>query len=110
MNKQQFLEYLKDPLRGAVGACEDEIVDLFIPLLYRVLVHSPVEDEYKITLMGTTPDVLEDIHPRVLNIIESKLPANASVVSHEISKVFQMHHEYPDKWEREYFISYHWQK
>ena len=118
MNKQDFLEYLKDPLKGAVDGSIREIEQLFGNQIrnaglragkkYRTR-HTQVKDQYVLGIYANDGVILEDIHPRVINLIEARLPCNSSVVTHETVQVFRLHGETPDRFVREYFISYNWQ-
>ena len=116
--KQEFLEYLKDPLKGAVDGSIREIKQLFGNQIrdaglrggkkYRTR-HTQVKDQYVLGIYADDAVTLEDIHPRIVKMIEARLPPNSSVVTHATVQVFRLHGETPDKFVREYFISYNWQ-
>jgi len=109
MNKQEFLEYLKDPLKAAVCGSEREIEQLFGHQIIRTMIKMRVQDEYLLSIYADNPDIFEDIHPRVVNLIAARLPRNSGVTTHGTTQIFRLHGESPTRFEREYFICYNWQ-
>ena len=111
MNKQDFLDYLRDPVELSTRLSMEEINKLFGHQVKAQRIHHNLrqalnENEYFMNIYGYTPDILEDLCPRFNVILFKNLPESHTVMDKGIHKVFQIHHEYPPKWVREYYIGF----